>query len=243
MAKIPVHPEDLFPEVIEDTKALFGDDLVSIILYGSATGKDYRPGKSDINFMIVLSETGIEELHLALGTVKKWKKRRVATPLFLSKFYIESSMDVFPVEYLNFQSNHRVVYGEDVLKDLSFDPELLRLQCEREIKGKLLLLREAYLESAGKAKALKDVISRSIGTFAAIFKALLFLKGEEGPSETREIIKISCRVFNLEASVFERLLDVKLEKEKPRDEEMQKLYKDYLREVRSLSKRINAIGG
>jgi len=243
MAKIPVHPEDLFPEITEDYRALFGDDLISIILYGSATGKDYRPGKSDINFMIVLSETGIEELHKALGTVERWKKRRVATPLFLSKFYIETSLDVFPIEYLNFQSNHRVVYGENVLKDLSFDPELLRLQCEREIKGKLLLLREAYLESAGKAKNLRDVISRSIGTFAAIFKALLFLKGREAPPETREIIKTTCRVFDLESAVFERLLSIKLEKEKPRDEEMQKIYRDYLREVRTLSKRINAIGG
>jgi predicted nucleotidyltransferase len=243
MAKTPVHPEDLFPEVIEDYRELFGDDLVSIILYGSATGKDYRPGKSDINFMIVLSETGIEELHKALGTVEKWRKRRVATPLFLTKFYVETSTDVFPIEYLNLQSNHRVVYGEDVLKDLSFDSELLRLQCEREIKGKLLLLREAYLESAGKAKALKDVISRSVGAFTAIFKALLFLRGEEVPAETRELIKTTCSVFDLESSVFERLLDIKLEEEKSRNEEMQKIYRDYLREIRALSKRINAIGG
>jgi predicted nucleotidyltransferase len=243
MAKTPAHPEDLFPEVIEDCRELFGDDLVSIILYGSATGKDYRPGKSDINFMIVLSETGIEELHKALGTVEKWRKRRVATPLFLSKSYVETSIDVFPIEYFNLRSNHRVVYGEDVLKDLSFDPELLRLQCEREIKGKLLLLREAYLESAGKAKALKEVISRSMGAFAAIFKALLFLKGQEVPAETLELIKTTCNVFDLESSVFERLLDIKLEEEKSRNEEMQKIFRDYLREIRALSKRIDAIGG
>jgi predicted nucleotidyltransferase len=243
MAKTPDHPEDLFPELIEDYRKLFGHDLVSIILYGSAAGKDYRPGKSDINVMIVLSEAGIEGLHKALKTVEKWKKRRVATPLFLSKFYIETSLDVFPIEYLNFRSNHRVVYGEDVLKELSFDAELLRLQCEREIKGKLLLLREAYLESGGKAKALKDVISRSIGTFSAVFKALLFLNGREGPPETREMIKTTCDIFDLESSVFEKLLDIKLEKEKPRDEEMQKIFRDYLNEVRTLSQRINAIGG
>jgi hypothetical protein len=243
MAKSPTHPKDLFPAIIEEYRGVFGDDLVSIILYGSATGKDYRPGKSDINFMIVLSEAGIGNLHKALGTVEKWKKKRVATPLFLSKFYIETSMDVFPIEYLNFQSNHVVVFGEDVLKDLTFDPALLRLQCEREIKGKLLLLREAYLESAGKGKALKEVIRQSIGTFAAIFQALLFLKDRERPAQTREIVKATCDVFDLDSSVFEKLLDMKLEKENPRDKDMPKIYADYLREVRTLSKRINATGG
>ena len=45
MAKIPKDPKEIFPEIITDYKNLFGDDLVSIILYGSATGQGYRPGK------------------------------------------------------------------------------------------------------------------------------------------------------------------------------------------------------
>jgi hypothetical protein len=82
-----------------------------------------------------------------------------------------------------------------------------------------------------------------MGAFAAIFKALLFLKGQEVPAETLELIKTTCNVFDLESSVFERLLDIKLEEEKSRNEEMQKIFRDYLREIRALSKRIDAIGG
>ena len=55
MAKKPQDPKEIFQEIITDYKKAFGDDLVSIVLYGSAAGQDYRPGKSDINFMIVLS--------------------------------------------------------------------------------------------------------------------------------------------------------------------------------------------
>ena len=40
MARIPKDPKEIFPEIIADYKNLFGDDLVSIILYGSATGQD-----------------------------------------------------------------------------------------------------------------------------------------------------------------------------------------------------------
>ena len=103
MSKAPNDPKEIFREITEDYSRLFGDALISIILYGSATGGDYRPGKSDINFMIVLSEEGIGQLEKAFKAVEKWKKRKVAVPLFLTEAYIQTSLDVFPIEYLNFR--------------------------------------------------------------------------------------------------------------------------------------------
>ena len=243
MAKIPKDPKEIFPEIIDEYKALFGDDLISIILYGSATGKDYRPGKSDINFMVILSEEGIENLDKAVKTVTKWQKRKVAIPLFLTDIYVETSMDVFPIEYLNFQRNHILVYGKDILNDISFNPEFIRLQCEREIKGKLLLLREAFLETAGKGRGLREVIGHSIQAFIAIFKALLYLKGKETPPENREIIRITCEAFDLDVTLFEKLIDIKEERIKPKDEEIRNLFKGYLTEVRKLSKIADALEG
>jgi len=243
MTKNIKDPKEIFPEIISDYKELFGDDLVSIILYGSATGQDYRPGKSDINFMIVLSETGIECLDQAFSIVKKWQKKNVAIPLFLTERYVKTSMDVFPIEYLNFQRNYALVFGKDILKDLSFDPKFIRLQCEREIKGKLLILREGFLETSGKGKALKRLISQSISAFVAIFEALLNLEEKDVPNEKRETIRTTCEAFELDAAVYERLLDVKEDKVKLGDIEIVKLFKDYLRESRKLSKLVDELGG
>ena len=108
--------------------------------------------------MILLSEEGIENIDRAFSTVAKWRKRNVATPLFLTKKYVSTSLDVYPIEYLNFQRNHILVYGMDILKDLEFNPDYVRLQCEREIKGKLLLLREAFIETSGKKFTLRELI-------------------------------------------------------------------------------------
>ena len=243
MAKNVKDPKEIFPDITADYKDIYGDDLFSIILYGSATGRDYRPGKSDINFMIVLSEEGIERLDRAFEIVKKWRKRNVAIPLFLTENYVETSTDVFPIEYLNFKSNYVPVYGKDILKDLSFDTEFVRLQCEREIKGKLLLLREAYLETSGKGRALKDVISQSIRAFVAIFEALLHVKGLELPKGKLQIIRATVQAFDIDSSVFEKLLDVKDDKIKPGDDEMRGLFQKYLAEVRKLSKQVDALGG
>jgi hypothetical protein len=243
MAKSIKDPKEIFTEITEDYNMIFGDDLVSIIEYGSATGEDYRPGKSDINFMIVLSESGIEALDQAFDTVKKWRKRNVAVPLFLTEGYVDTSLDVFPIEYLNFKRNYVLVFGKDILKDLAFNPEFIRLQCEREIKGKLLILREAFLETSGKGRALKEVVGHSMSAFIAIFEALLYLKGKDIPGKKREIISAVATVFDTDAGVFEKLLDIKEEKTKPSEAEILELFKNYLREVRKLAKLVDTLGG
>ncbi len=243
MAKFPQDPKEIFPEIIDDYKGLFGHDLISIILYGSASGRDYRPGKSDINFMIVLSEDGIERLDKAFKVVERWQKRKVAIPLFLTELYVESSLDVFPIEYMNFQRNYVLVYGKDILEELTFDRELVRLQCEREIKGKLLLLREAYMETGGRGKALRDVMGQSFQAFVAIFEALLFLKGKEIPKERRNVVKLTCETFDLDAGLFQKLLDIKEGVTKPDDAQSKSFFQGYLKEVRKLSKIVDTWGG
>jgi hypothetical protein len=243
MAKSPKDPREIFPDVISDYRNIFGDDLVSIILYGSATGKDYRPGKSDINFMVVLSEEGIERLDRAFGVVKKWRKKGVAIPLFLTEAYVDTSLDVFPIEYINFQFDYVLVFGKDILKELTFKPEFIRLQCEREIKGKLLILRGAFLETSGKGRSIKGLIDQSVSAFIAIFEALLYLKHKDLLKERREIIKRTCGTFDMDAGVFEKLLDIKAEKVKLSDTEITKAFKDYLKEVGKLAKLVDALGG
>ncbi|MBN1850294.1 MAG: nucleotidyltransferase domain-containing protein, partial [Deltaproteobacteria bacterium] len=223
MSKIPKNPNEIFEEIIHDFKALFSDDLVSIILYGSAASGDYIPGKSDINLMVVLSDEEIEHIDKAFKAIAKWQKRKVAVPLFLTEQYIETSTDVFPIEYLNFQRNHMLLYGKDVLSELTFDRHDVRLQCEREIKGKLLILREAYLESKGKGKALKEVIVHSFQAFLALFTSLLFFKEKDVPLENREIVSSVSHEYGLDSELLNQLLDIKEEKTKLNDIEMKTL--------------------
>jgi len=234
MARPIKDPKVLFPEVTADLKSVYGDELVSIILYGSAAGPDFQPGSSDINFMVVLTETGIDRMDEAFDLVRKWRKRGVAAPLFLTQAYIQTSLDVFPIEYLGFQHKYLLVYGKDILKDLTFERAFLRLQCEREIKGKLLLLREAFVESNGKAKSLKGVIQEALPALIAIFEALLHLKGMALPGNRREIIQAAVGAFDMDAGVFEGLLDIREGRSNRRDDEIVLLFKRCLKEMRKL---------
>ena len=109
------------------------DKLHSICIVGSALTRDYDPKISDINSVIVLHEMDLKFLELLAPLGKKYGKKGVAAPLFMTPIYIDKSRDVFPIEFLNIKLLHHTVFGEDIFKDLTIDKSDLRHQCEREL--------------------------------------------------------------------------------------------------------------
>jgi len=235
MAKIPNDPKDIFDDITKDYQDIYGKDLVSIILYGSAASGNYIPKKSDINFLIILSEEGITRLEKSFKTVEKWNKRKVSVPLFLTQSYISTSLDSFPIEFLNMQKSHQLVFGEDVLKELVFSKNHLRLQCERELKGKLLQLRQVYLESRGKTRNLKFIIENSLTAFISIFHALLYIKDKDVPAGRRETISLVSQEMEVDEKVFLDLLKVKEGSVKLSAEALHTLFENYIGEARKLA--------
>lgn len=235
MAKIPGKPEEIFGDFSHDMKALFGADLVSIILYGSAARGEYVPKKSDINFMVVLTENGINTLGKALDLTAKWHKRKVATPLFLTKNYIASSLDTFPIEFLNFKTAYRLISGEDVLKDFVFDKKFVRLQCERELKGKLLQLRENFLETGGRKQNIEALIRLSLPTFFSIFQAVLFLNDKQPAKGVNDLLSYMANDLQLDTGLFRALNEIKLGRKKLAASEAVPVMEKYIAEIRKLS--------
>jgi predicted nucleotidyltransferase len=241
MTKIPEKPQDIFVPLTQDYLRVFGKELVALILYGSAAGGSYVRGKSDINLLVVLTAAGMDKLADALEMIKGWKKRHVAVPLTMTKSFIESSLDSYPIEFLNMKNSHIIIYGENILEKLSFEPADLRLQIERELKGKLILLRQGYLEAEGKARQLKQLIGNSFTAFISIFNALLYLKHDAAPRERRDTIKELAKVLAIDADVFIQCADIKEGKNNLSDEDVIGLFKKYVQEVENICNIVDAL--
>jgi hypothetical protein len=166
---------------------------------------------------------------------EKWRRRAVAVPLVLDRDYIHASLDSFPIEFLNIKRHYRVVLGEDVLARLEFSPQNLRLQLERELKGKLLHLREGLLGMGENRRALRDLLERSIPAFAALFEAFLFLKGETIPSTRKEVFKEVVRVANLGGGFVGSLFRLREQENRLYREELWKLMEDYITQIEKLT--------
>lgn len=241
MSKIPKRPEDIFQEFSEDYRSIFEDDLLSIILYGSGAKGDYVYKKSDINFAIILTEHGISQIRKCIPLISKYRKRKVTTPLFLTPNYIENSLDSYPVEFFNMKTSHQLVYGEDLFAGLVIDNQFLRLQSERELKGKLLHLREAYLSTAHKTKLMKQLISNSIISFSSIFTVLLHLKNVNVSLHTSDIVLKTAQAFNLDQILFNQLLEIRKDSNDLSKEQLYELLEKYIIEIQKLTNLIDKL--
>lgn len=233
--KGPRRPEEIFEEFSEDYRQVFGEGLRSIILYGSGASADYRPERSDLNFLIVLNEEGIGALSACFKLVSKWRKRRVATPLIVTDEYIASSLDSFPLEFLNIRHQHSVVWGDDPLAGIRIDPEKLRVQCEREVKGKLVQLRAAYVASGGTKRDLLSMVNESVTALVSIFRGILYLCQGEIPVHRGAVIARVAEATGVDEVLFLRLVQIKEGKLKLSLPELHTLVGRYLEEVRTLA--------
>jgi hypothetical protein len=239
MAKIPKKPEEIFEEITGAYQKIFGAHLISIILFGSGAGEDYIPGKSDINFLITLTDQGIDRLDRALETVARWRKRNVAIPLFMTRTYLEGSQDAYPIEFLNMKRHYVVVSGKDILAELAFDRRHIRLQLERELRGKLLHLRSGYLATEGNSRKIRQLISQSLTAFISLFCALLYLKNMEIPHGKREIITAAGNAFGIDIAIFLKCEEIRRKTDRFSKNEVTAVFQTYLKEVSRLCDQID----
>jgi predicted nucleotidyltransferase len=235
MAKYPESPESIFENYTNDWKAAFGSELQSIILYGSAARGEYVPGVSDINFLVMLSSEGIASLRKAFEVTSKWRSQNVAVPLVLSKVYIETSLDTFPIEFLSMQRHHKLIFGEDVLAGLEIHKANLRMQLEREVKGKLLHLRENFLAEAGDRDGLLKLLRQTLPAFNSMFEALLYLKGIQIPEHRRDAFMQAVEVAKLDKTFFDKLLKISQQESKPYRNELWDMFEKYISQIRALA--------
>ncbi len=230
-----------FGRFLKRVTSEYEDNIHSVHLTGSAITPDYIPGRSDINSIFVLKEMDLDFLKLLAPLGKRFKKEGIAAPLIMTPAYIENSLDVFPVEFLNFKLIHRTVLGEDIFEGLTFDREHMRLQVERELKSRLIWLRQGYLSTMGEKRALIENISSSITGFIPVFRAIVFLTGTEPPVERYEVIKKLKESTELDTEVFEKMLLIKQDRLKPDKDELDELFRQYYKTTERLGRLIDAL--
>jgi len=238
---VPYNIEKVLEQFTKEIKGLFGKETISVIVFGSAVTEEFDPRKSDVNFLVVLSEKGIKQIGKAFSSISKWEKRRITLPLFVTSKYIQASLDSFPIEFINMQSAYKVMLGEDVLAPLKFKKKDIRLACERELKGKLLHLRQSYLLTKGRVRALRQLIKESLVTFVSIFKALLYFKGVEIPKTKQEVLLDMCQEFKLDEGLFSILLAVRSEGVQLSKKEYEKNCLRYISEIEKLTELVDKI--
>jgi len=178
-----------FSEVM-NTLSGIQDYLLQVAIYD-----DFNPE------CIIILEKDPPDLLESLDSLRKYShKRQLRFPLLVNRKFVESSLDSYPLEFLDIiTSNYQNLFvKEDILKNLQFDPDDLRLQMEREIKSKWLLTRLSYLEMKTDSKKMANIIALTLTNILPVLKGICYLKDGSAPPQYDAAVERATNITDIE---------------------------------------------
>ncbi len=195
--------------LVEDLRAAYGENLASIVLYGSVAAGDKVELRSDHNLLIVLKRIALEDLRLSQTTIRDWLALGQPMPVYFTVEELKRAADVFPIEFLQMEQARKILHGSDPFELVEISSANLRHQTEYELRTKLIQLRRLYVPASASAEKLAALMNDSLASFAALFRAVLILHGQEPRVGKAESVRATVSLLKLDGSPFERIFELR----------------------------------
>lgn len=173
-----------------EVSGALGDRLSSVVLYGSASRGEWLGSASDINVLVLVDDIGGASLAALSPVVRKFAKERVR-PIVVERREWQRASDVFGIELAEMQDWHALLAGEDPLMGLLVQKPALRLQAERELRGKLLQLHLGMLLAESPAQ-LGALLLGALPALTTYFRTALRLAEQPVSPETERTLREGC---------------------------------------------------
>lgn len=228
-------------QIVEQLKKVLGERLSSIVLYGSAAAGDNTGKNSDVNLLVITKNLTREELQSLSSVVVPWVKDGNHPPLFLNKNHLKEFASVFPVEILDIQNSHQVLYGEDPVEGVAVSNEHLLIQIQHEIQAKFLRLKTQFILTESDPKAVTRLMIDSLSSFLVLFKNTLWLfKVKPQPKKLDALRQLKSHVaFDMEP--FEKVTYLKAGSHMD-DSEVILLFQRYFMAIQAIVNHVERMG-
>lgn len=159
----------------------------SAVLHGSVVRGEYLEGWSDVNLLLVLEGATPEVLAALTGPFAGWARSHQPPPLLLTRPEWRRAADVFPVEITDIRSAYRLLRGDDPIAEVAVRPADLRAALERDLRGRLLRLRQGYVALAADPGALAGLARDTAPSVVVLLRAALVLAGAQIPPARTDV--------------------------------------------------------
>lgn len=202
-------PRETARNFVREWEQLFGARLRSALLFGSVARGEAVADVSDINVMLLLDQIDAATLKRASSSTRKWIKTARQAPLVFEVEQWRRASDVFAIEIADMKDAHEVLHGDDPIADALVDEDALRLQAERELRGKLLQLQTGLLVAANTPAEVGRLLMNALPSFAAYMRAALRLAGQPAPLSTVEAINHAAPHVGANPAAFLRVWEAR----------------------------------
>jgi hypothetical protein len=211
--------------LVEDLTKSLGAKLLSVLLYGSKASGEFQEDRSDVNVFILLEDASWETLSLLSSPLKSWLKAGHAMPVVVPKNELQLYANNLPIEFLDMQEHHKVLFGSDPLEGLSVDRRHLRAQCAQELSIKELKLRQALVLVGDNEKRLRAMLIKSLPSILTLFRAVLRLEAEVPKGHKLAAAEALAARVGFDDDFLERLADLHMRRE---SDDVRDLAKHYM---------------
>jgi hypothetical protein len=186
----------------------FGEQLISIINYGANVDSESdRPVGNGRKFrvLIVVKQLDSNLWDSASNAFDRIKGRTTVAPMLMTDSSLKASTDVFPITFLEMRQNYKVLFGEDVLKDLEIQQTHLRLRCEQELKNLLLRMQSTCLMHHASPKRLKNALNRNFESFLRLISGVAWMSEKQLPGSEESLLDWSVKNFQLNPETLHKV--------------------------------------
>ena len=117
----------------------------------------------------------------------------------------------------------------------------MRLLCEGQIKGKLLHLRQAYLDVGSNPPVLKNFLLRALSDLVPVFRQLIILKGQKPIAKKEEMLGQLAKIFSLDPGPFLAVHHDKNRKILISFNQVEAHFQNFLNQLESLSRHMDSL--
>jgi hypothetical protein len=200
-SRIPTALRSGLAAYAERVSTLAGPQLESLAVFGTVLTPDWRPGQP-VHQVMVLSGDDLALIR-RLGVLGAEAGRLgLAAPLLVTPHLVRTSLDTFPLEWLEIGTCHQVLTGAELFADLAFAPEHVRLQCERESTVLAIALRQRLLRATGAGEPLSGPAEHVV----RIVRGLLHLAGGDLPAAPSALLSAAAERLGLDLQPVVRAL-------------------------------------
>jgi predicted nucleotidyltransferase len=228
--------------LVEDLRETHGANLASVVLYGSAAAGDHIELRSDYNVLIALHHITPEDLRQAQAPMREWQRLGHPLPVYFTVEELSDAADVFPIEFHQMAHARIVLYGHDPFEFVKLSNVNLRHQTEYELRSKLIQLRRLYIPASVSIQKLCDLMNDSLSSFAALFRAVLMLYGQEAPVAKPDCVRATANLLKLDPTPFEKIFEFRASGKLPSSEkEANEIFGAYLLQIEQVVEAVDQL--
>jgi predicted nucleotidyltransferase len=202
---MPVVVQSALRAFVESLKSAVGSRLESLIVHGSAVRGGYREKASDIDALVILSDTSLETLEALANPLALARNAYRIDSMILKPSEIADAADAFPIFYSDIQQCHVVATGSDPFDTLVIPPEHIRLRIEQELREAKIRLRRAVTDSFGMPDALAGALHRKVRQVRGPLRALLHLKKKPCGEQIGDVLSACASEYHLDLAPLESI--------------------------------------